>query len=248
MGDGGDANGRLGRTVAGDIAGDFGKGAFHHEGRRIEAEIAFDHDLGAGRHVQVDRFAFDQFDRRAADGADHVVFAKPFRHRRAGDKAERWLPADRNRNRHFLVPGLLPRGHVMADMLRAPHQDRNAILAADHAAIDADIHDAADRILGDDAAIGHDVTAAVRSIPLRHRKFVQIDVVAFDDVFLRRTGLDDFRRQALRQNTAAELDQFARMGVGRQTQHHGDAARAGQSAGENLTAPRIGAVVADIAE
>ncbi len=38
------------------------------------------------------------------------------------------------------------------------------------------------------------------------------------------------------------------MSVGRQTQHHGNAARAGQSAGENLTTPRIGAVVADIAE
>jgi hypothetical protein len=198
--------------------------------------------------VEVDRFAFDQFDRRTADGADHVVFAKSFRHRRAGDETERGLPADRNRDRHFLVPGLLPRGHVMTDMLRAPHQDRNAILAADHAAIDPDIHYAAYRILGDDPAIGHDVTAAVRSIPLRHRKFVQIDVVTFDDVFLGRPGLDDFRRQALRQNAAAELDQFARMGVGRQAQHHGDTARAGQSAGENLAAPRIGAVVADITE
>src|SRR4029077_19475075 len=111
--------------------------------------------------------------------------------------AERRLPADRNRNRHFLVAGLLPGGDVMANMLRAPHQDRHAILAADHAAIDTDIHYAAGEILGDDAAIGHDVTTAVRSIPLRHGKFVEIDIVAFDDVFLSRTVLDDLRRQAL---------------------------------------------------
>ena len=183
------------------------------------------HDLGARRHVKIDGLAFDQFDRRAADGADHVVFAHPLGHRRAADEAERSLPADRDRDRHFLVALLLPGGDVMADMLRAPHQDRDLVLAADHAAIDADIHHAGVGILGDDAAIGENVAAAVDPIPLRHRKFVEIDIVAFDDVLLDRAGLDDFRRHAAGEHGAADLHQFARMRVGREPEHHGDAPR-----------------------
>ena len=101
--------------------------------------IAFDHDLGAGRHVEIDGLAFDQLDRRAADGADDVVFAHAFRHRRAGDETERRLPADDERDRHFLVAELLPGGDVMADMLRPPDQHRDLVLARDHAAINADI-------------------------------------------------------------------------------------------------------------
>ena len=198
--------------------------------------------------MQIDGLAFDELDRRAAHGADDVVFAQAFRHRRAGDEAERRLPADRDCNRHFLVALLLPRSDVMADMLGAPHQDRNVVLVADHAAIDADIHHIGVGILGDDAAVSHDVAAAVEPVPLRHRQLVEIDVIAFDDVLLDRTGRDDFRRNGVGQHGAAELDQFARMRVRRHAEHHGDAARARQAAGEDLAAARIGAVVLDVVE
>src|SRR5262249_29545157 len=151
------------------------------EQRRIELEITFDHDLGAGRHHQIDGFAFDEVDRGAANGADHVIFAQALGHRRTGDETKRWLPADRHRDRHFIMPGLLPSGDVVADVLCAPHQDRDLVLAADHTAIDADIHHAGAGIFGDDAAIGEDVTAAIAPVPLRHRKFVEIDVADFDD-------------------------------------------------------------------
>ena len=40
------------------------------------------------------------------------------------------------------LPRALPGGDMVADMLRAPHQDRDLVAAADHAAIDADIHHA----------------------------------------------------------------------------------------------------------
>ena len=136
----------------------------------------------------------------------------------------------------------------MADMLGAPHQDRNQILAADHAAVDADIRHAGIGILGDDAAIRHDVAATVGTIPLRHRQFEKIDIVAFDDVLLHRPGLDHVRRHAAGQQRAAELDELARMRVGRQPEHHGDAARARQPAGKHLAAAGIGAVIADIVE
>ena len=128
MSDAGNADSRFRRAVAGDIAGDFGERAFHDIGFGIEAEIALDDDLGARRHVQIDRLAFDEIDRRAAHGADDVVFAQALRHRRAGDKTERRLPADGDRDRHFLMALLLPGGDVMADMLRPPHQDRDQFL------------------------------------------------------------------------------------------------------------------------
>ena len=198
VGDAGDADGRFRRAVAGDIAGELRERAFHRIGVGFDAEIALDHDLGAGRHVKIDGLAFDQLDRRAADGADDIVFANALGHRRAADEVERRLPADRHRDRHFLVTLLLPGGDVMADMLGAPHQDRNRVLAGDHAAIDADIHHAAVGILGDDAAIGENVAAAVGTVPMRHRELIKIDVVAFDDVFLHRTGLDDVRRRRCR--------------------------------------------------
>ena len=133
-------------------------------------------------------------------------------------------------------------------MLGTPHQDRDLVLVRDHAAIDADIHHAAIGIFGDDTAVGHDVAAAVEPVPLRHREFVEIDVVALDDVFLARAGLDEFRLHAFGEHGAAELDQFARMRVGGQAEHHGDAARARQAAGEDLAAARIGAIIADIVE
>ena len=55
VGDGGDADGRLGRAVAGEIAGELGERPFHHVGGGVEPEIALDHDLGRRRHVEIDR-------------------------------------------------------------------------------------------------------------------------------------------------------------------------------------------------
>src|SRR3982074_3756265 len=60
--DGGDPDGRLGHAVAREIAGELGEGPFHLEGRGVEIEIAFDHDLGARRDVEVHRLAFDEID------------------------------------------------------------------------------------------------------------------------------------------------------------------------------------------
>jgi hypothetical protein len=75
VGDGGDVDGRLERAVARHIAGKLGERAFHRVGAGIEFQHALDHDLGTRRHIEIDGLALDQFDRRAADGADHIVFA-----------------------------------------------------------------------------------------------------------------------------------------------------------------------------
>ncbi len=209
---------------------------------------AFDHDLGAGRHVKIVGLAFHQFDRRSADCASDVVFAHAFRHRRAADEIQRRLPADRDRDRHFGLAGLLPRCGVLPDMLRPPHQDRDHVLARHHAAIDADIHHAGVMILGDDTAVGENIAAAIGAIPLRRRKIVEVDVVAFDDVLFHRTGGDDLRRDRAGEDGAAKLHQFARMGVGWAAHQHGDAAVARQPAGEHLPAARVLAVIADLVE
>src|SRR5262249_8446149 len=116
------------------------------------------------------------------------------------------------------------RGRGGAEMLGAPPQDRNAVVAADHAAIDADIHDSRFRVLGDAAAKGEEIAAAVEPVPMRRRKFIEIDVGALEDVLLHRSASDDFRRDAAAEDGAPDLDQLARMGVGRQPEHHGDAA------------------------
>src|SRR5262249_60193452 len=125
----------------GEIAGELGIGTFHHVACGIEAEIAFDHDLRTRWHVEVDGLAFYQLDRRAPDGAHHVVLAHALGHRCAARESERGLPADRHRDRHFRAAAVLPGGDMVADMLRAPHQDRDPVVAGDHAPIDADIHD-----------------------------------------------------------------------------------------------------------
>ena len=245
MGDGGDPDGGLRRLVAGEIAGELRERAFHHVFRRIELQITLDHDFGARRHVQIDGLAFDQFDRRAANRAHDVVFAHALLHRRAAGEAERRLPADRHRDRHFIVPGALPRSGVLADMLGAPHQDGDFGLARHHAAVDADIHDAGVVVLGDAAPVGEEIAPAVEPVPPRRRKFVEIDGVAEDDILLHRAGGDDFRRNAAREHVAAELDQIARMGVGRAAQHHGDAAVTRQPAAEDPSAARIRSVILD---
>ena len=137
---------------------------------------------------------------------------------------------------------------MMADVLRAPHQNRDLVFCRHHAAIDADIHHAAVGILRHHAAVSKNVAAAVDAIPLRHRKLVEIDVLALDDVFLDRPGLDDFRRNRFVQDRAAELHQLARMGVRLKPKHHGDATRTRKPAGEDLMATAVRAVIADVAE
>ena len=248
VGDGGDADGRLRRLVAGEIAGELGERPFHDELRRIELEIALDHDFRARGHVEVDGLAFDELDRGAADRAHHVVFAHPLGDRRAAGEAERGLPADGDRDRHLGLAGALPRRRVLADMLGLPQQDRDFVLARHHAAIDADVHHAGVVVLGDAAAIGEEIAPAVEPVPPRRRQLVEVDVVAGDDVLLHRPGGDDLRRDAAGEHVAAELHEVARMGVGRDAHHHGDAPVARQAAAEDAAAPGVGAIVLDVVE
>src|SRR5665647_1348578 len=144
------------------------------------------------------------------------------------------------RNGGAAVP---PSGHVMADVLGTPHQDRNGVAARHHAAIDADVHDIGGGILGHDAAIGEDVAPAVEPVPVRDREIIEVDVFAGDDVLFHRPGLDDPGRDAAVEDVAADLHQFARMRIRRKPQHHGDAPVARQAIAEKAPAAAIRLVI-----
>ena len=132
---------------------------------------------------------------------------------------------------------------MVADMLRAPHQDGNAIVAGEHAAVDADVHGSRFRVPGDAAAVGEEVAAPVEPVPMRRGKLVEVDVGALEDVLFHGAGGDDFRRDAAVEDSAAELDQIARMGIGRQPQHHGDATIIVQRGAKNSPAAALRRVV-----
>jgi hypothetical protein len=98
-------------------------------------------------------------------------------------------------------------------------------------------------MIPDAAAVGEEIASAVEPVPPWCRELIEVDVLAGEDVLLHRTGRHDLRRDAAGQDGAADLDQFPRMGVGRQAQHHGDATIARQRGREDLSAARARRVV-----
>jgi hypothetical protein len=71
----------------------------------------------------------------------------------------------------------------------------DGLAVVDLAAIGAEIVPAAVGILGDDAVGGADKARLVALVVPRHRKFQNVDGVAFDDVFENRAVVDITRRQ-----------------------------------------------------
>ena len=104
-------------------------------------------------------------------------------------------------------------------------------------------------VLGDAAAVGEEIASAVEPVPIRRRQVVEVDVLAGDDVLLHRPGRDDLRRNAAGQSGAADLDQLARMRVGRQSEHHRDAPVVVERGAEDAAAAaRRRVVVLDVVE
>src|SRR5262249_51194305 len=134
-------------------------------------------------------------------------------------------------------------GDVVADMLRSPHQDRYLVGPADHATIDADVHHTGVGIFGDHARISDEIAPAVEPVPVRDREILDIDVLAGDDILLAWTAIDDARGNALLQDGAADLDQLTRVRVGRQAEHHGDAALVVEGRAEYAAAAALRLVV-----
>ena len=131
----------------------------------------------------------------------------------------------------------------MADVLRPPHQHRNGGLVGHHAAINPDIGNPGFRILGHAAGEGEDIAPAIDAVPMRRGKIGEIDRVAFDDVFLDRTSGNDVGRHMFVEDVAANLHQFARMGVHGQPKHHAQAPIAGKAQAEQAAAAAVRFVV-----
>src|SRR5262249_39647689 len=113
----------------------------------------------------------------------------------------------------------------------------------DHAAIDADVHYSGYGIFGDAASIREEVAPAIEPVPMRGRKFVEIDVWTLEDILLHRTGCDQLGGNAAGEKGAGDLDQLAGVRVGRQSQHHGNAPIAVEPAAEDAPAAALRLVV-----
>src|SRR5260370_42098914 len=101
--------------------------------------------------------------------------------------------------------------------------------------------------MGGAAAVGEEMAPAVEPVPMGRRKLVEVDVRALENVLLHWSGGDDFGRDAPGEDGAADLDQLAGMGVGRQPQHHGDAAVVVERGTEDApAAARGGGVVPEV--
>src|SRR5437870_7452542 len=190
-----------------DVTRELAKGSLCLIGRRVVADEALDDDLGAGRHLQVDRLAADELGRLAAICTHHVPLADAGRDRRARQERHDRIPADHAGHRHRLSARRVFQ-EVLAPVLAAlDEQERRGVLLADHAAIDADVHRARLRIARDDPRERVDVASALKVVPLRDRKLRLVDVVAANDHFLDGPGRDDPRWDRLSIELHDVLDQ-----------------------------------------
>src|SRR5207253_6447063 len=93
------------------------------------------------------------------------------------------------------------------------------------------------------ARISDEVAPAIEPVPVGHRKVFDVNILAGDDVLLARTAIDDAWGNALLQDGAADLDQLARVRLGRQAEHHGDAAIVVERGAEHAAAAALRRVV-----
>ena len=159
--------------------------------RFLRVTVAFQDDLRAGRHGQIDDFAPGHLHRLAPDPAHVVVLAFIDRERRAGTGEHDRIHAQGDGHRHALVSlGVLR--ELQLDVFPRNHPDARRFLVMHHHAVGADVHTAGLRIPGDDAAGRPDVSAPVAFVPLGNREFENVDFLAPIDVFLAGAVLDPY--------------------------------------------------------
>ena len=176
------------------MAGPFAERAFDHA--LVRRDVAFEHDLGAGRERQAGDLAAHHLHRPAAQAADDVDLEHAVgRFEPAVEEGER-IAAEHHRHRHRLAALEIFLAVDRAVMARR-HQDADRGLVVHHGAIGAGVEPVLLRIAGDAVGAGADVAAAVLLVPDRRREFRHVDVVAGQDVLEHRTVLDDLVRDDL---------------------------------------------------
>lgn len=173
------------RPLRRHVAGELAERSLLDTGARHD--LALDHDLGAGGHVQIDGLAAHELDRLAADAAGDLGFADIGRHRRTRDHARYRLGADGDGDRHALAARLVFLIEGRRGVLRRRDPPTQPIGAMHDVAIHAPVHQAGVGILGDVDVPCPDITAAVAAMDRRNGEAQQIHVRAGDDILLART-------------------------------------------------------------
>ena len=141
-------------------------------------------------------FAFDHFERLAANAADKFVFRHAIRNFDAARQEREGIVAERHG--HFerlaacgvffsLDAAVFARRNIEADL----------VLVMDHDSIGAVIHPAFVGILGDIDAAGTDVAATVLVMPERCWELEHVDIAVFVDVIEKPALLNELRRDWL---------------------------------------------------
>lgn len=185
MGNGGNLHDRFAGWFAAEVSGVIRERPFHFVGCRVRVDIALEHDLGAGRDLQIDGFAFHQLDRATEDHAHHVPFANMFRERASGAERQDVVPTLDHGHGHVSFLALRQVG-VFAEMA-APtlgrHEQRaDPVSVEDLAAIEPDIGVTGLWIAGDHATERIDIFPAIAVMLLGGGELVQIDFGSGQDI------------------------------------------------------------------
>jgi hypothetical protein len=200
----------------------------------VRIDLAFEHDLGAGRDRQAGQRRHEEFGGLAAHRAGDVEVVGALVHQRAGHEDQR-IAADHGGGRHLLAQ----LGVLLHDALAAlARQDLHAAgLVVEHLhAVGAQVRLAGFRIAQHQEDHGADVAAAVEREELRHREHVEVDLVAADDVLQHRAVLDFLGLdQAFGGDGLLHPGprRFAHRQVVRQAEHDRQALGGGEGAGEH---------------
>ena len=83
-------------------------------------DVALDHDVGAGRNLEIVGFALHQLDRLAAEIAGEQELIQPVRQRRGGAKGEHRVAAEEDGHRHALAGLIVAAPVPRSDFLQLP--------------------------------------------------------------------------------------------------------------------------------
>ncbi len=183
------------RRAARVMPGPFAERTFHLAA--VGRHIAFEHDLGVGRKRQARHLAAHHLYRPPAHPADDIDLEHAVGRLDAAIEESERIAAQHHDERHRLSFGEIFRAVEIAVM---PGGDQNAdrFLVMDLRAIGAGIEPVLFRIARDAVGAGADITPAILFVPDRRREFEHVDVVAGQNIFEHRPGLDDLMRDGAR--------------------------------------------------
>jgi len=181
----------LGPRPRPNVASVLAHGAFR---RRFRIrQVAFHHDLGFRRHLQVHRLAAHHFDRAAEVPAHIVGFADLRRQRHRRDKRNERRTALKDGERHGLAD-LLPHSVNLAQVLQRVNDPGQPLPIHQHDPRNTPIGPRFVRSLRHHRGPGSEVAAAVAVVNQRNRETKQVDRVSRQNMVFARPARHDFGR------------------------------------------------------